>query len=297
MKKVIVLMATYNGEKYLDEQLESIINQKNVETEILVRDDGSTDNTIDILKKYEKSGKINWYKGEHLNVAKGFMELVKKAPLGDYYAFCDQDDVWLENKLNSAVSLLEKESNQIPLMYYSATTLVDEKLRFISEHIIHEKRSDMARFIFNDMSGNTIVFNNILRSYLMQNDDLNITIHDKWTLQLCLALGGKCLGDKNSYILYRQHGNNTIGMELSLKDKIKKFKRIVNCPNDIHLRFLNEKYKDNIVFPYSKILSKIKEDEKMSFIDRCRIAFDKDISFSNSFFQLAYILHVFKGNL
>ena len=58
-----------------------------------------------------------------------------------------------------------------------------------------------------------------------------------------------------------------------------------------------EKYKDNIVFPYSKILSKIKEDEKMSFIDRCRIAFDKDINFSNSFFQLAYILHVFKGNL
>ena len=73
MKKVLILMATYNGAKYLDEQIQSLIEQKNVQVDILVRDDGSTDNTIEVLNKWKEQNKLEWYKGKHLNVQLDFM--------------------------------------------------------------------------------------------------------------------------------------------------------------------------------------------------------------------------------
>lgn len=175
-KSVAILLATYNGEKYLVDQIESILSQKNVNVQILVRDDGSIDRTQDILQQYMLQGQLLWYKGKHLNVAKGFIELVKNAPNADYYAFCDQDDIWLDDKLISAISFLEKENNHIPLMYYSSTTLVNENLDFIAQHNIHLKRNDLARFIFNDMSGNTMVFNNELRNKIIDNSEFDIII-------------------------------------------------------------------------------------------------------------------------
>lgn len=296
MKKIAVLMASYNGEKYIREQIDSLLNQKDVIVEILIRDDGSTDSTIEILNEYQNKGQLNWYQGEHLNVAKGFMELVKNSPHADYYAFCDQDDVWLEDKLISAANKLDKEDSTLPLMYYCATTLVDQDLNFIAEHHIHENRSNLARFIFNDMSGNTIVFNNKLRELLQKTNNADITIHDKWTLQVCLACGGICVGDKNTHILYRQHGNNTIGMELSLLDKINKFIRVINLSKDIHFKYLNKIYGQNIVSPYISIVN-IANNDKSTFYQRLKIAFHKDVVFDNTMFKLAYILHVLKGNL
>ena len=79
MKKILVIMATYNGEKYLEEQLNSILQQKNVCVDILVRDDGSSDSTVTILNRYRENGKLEWYTGEHLNVANGFFDLMLKA--------------------------------------------------------------------------------------------------------------------------------------------------------------------------------------------------------------------------
>ena len=94
MKKVLILMATYNGAKYLDEQIQSLIEQKNVQVDILVRDDGSTDNTIEVLNKWKEQNKLEWYKGKHLNVQFGFYDLMERARTRDvdYLAFCDQDD-------------------------------------------------------------------------------------------------------------------------------------------------------------------------------------------------------------
>ena len=95
MKTVLVIMATYNGEKYLPEQLESLFRQKGVKVSILVRDDNSKDGTQALLDEYQNAGKLIWYTGEHLNVQKGFFDLMKKAEQqeSDYIAFCDQDDV------------------------------------------------------------------------------------------------------------------------------------------------------------------------------------------------------------
>ena len=96
-KKVLILLSTYNGERYIKEQIESLLKQENVKVSILVRDDGSTDGTINILNEYQKQGKLKWYTGENLKPAKSFMNLVENAPEYEYYAFCDQDDVWLKD--------------------------------------------------------------------------------------------------------------------------------------------------------------------------------------------------------
>ena len=99
MEKIQVLMSTYNGEKYLKEQIESILNQEKVEVNILIRDDGSCDKTLKIIKELSKNPKISYYEGKNIGPAKSFMDLVNKS--GDkfnYYAFADQDDIWMPNK-------------------------------------------------------------------------------------------------------------------------------------------------------------------------------------------------------
>lgn len=113
MKKIIVLMSTYNGELYLEEQLRSIINQKFTEDEyevqILVRDDGSSDKTIPILEKYREKGLLDYYTGKNMGYPKSFWHLLKNADDADYYAFADCDDVWFEDKLARAVERLSRE--------------------------------------------------------------------------------------------------------------------------------------------------------------------------------------------
>ena len=98
MEKVIVLMSTYNGEKYIKQQVDSILNQENVSVELVVRDDGSNDNTISILKEYEKAGKLIWYTGDNKGAAYSFFDLMEYAKnrYDDYcyFALSDQDDIW-----------------------------------------------------------------------------------------------------------------------------------------------------------------------------------------------------------
>ena len=113
--KVCVLISTYNGERFLEEQIASIIAQKGVEVDILVRDDGSSDMTCSLLERWQKEGKLKWYKGENLGFARSFMNLLKTASGYDYYAFCDQDDIWLEDKLQRAVAALEKIEDKVKL--------------------------------------------------------------------------------------------------------------------------------------------------------------------------------------
>ena len=105
-EKVLVLMSTYNGEQYLQQQIDSIITQKNVDVELLVRDDGSTDKTIDILKDYQQKGLLSYYAGENLKPQLSFLHLLRHAPECKYYAFADQDDVWLEDKLSSGIEAI-----------------------------------------------------------------------------------------------------------------------------------------------------------------------------------------------
>ncbi|WP_187380046.1 glycosyltransferase family 2 protein [Paenibacillus rubinfantis] len=215
---VQVLLSTYNGEKYLNEQLESILAQDVVDLGLLIRDDGSTDHTIDSLwKYYEKHPeKIKVIEGDNLGVTSSFFELIKESSDDyDFFAFCDQDDVWERTKLSRAISLLNDESQEIPLLYCSSTSMVDESLKFLGSWPSSPRRpvNIYNSLVENIAVGCTIVMNRkamqLVKSSLPPNIS-NVTMHDWWSY-LCVGAFGKVVFDNNSYILYRQHKNNVLG--------------------------------------------------------------------------------------
>ena len=125
-KKVVILLSTYNGAKYLRELLDSLLNQSHKNISILVRDDGSTDATLELLAEYgNKYNNITYYKGENLKPARSFMDLLKQSEDADYYALSDQDDVWLPDKIEIAIKQLE--ANKADL-YHSAFQMTDSNL-------------------------------------------------------------------------------------------------------------------------------------------------------------------------
>ncbi len=296
-KKVAVLMATYNGEKYFKEQADSLLNQKGVDIEILVRDDGSSDNTTALLNEYQNKGVLTWFAGKHINAAYGFFELLSKVPEADYYAFCDQDDVWDEDKLLCAVKKLEKIQQGRLGLYCCGARLTDEKLNFLSNHKLDKNRAQFARLFFSNIAGNTMVINNELRSKIITHYPETAGMHDSWIYKTAVCLGAEIIIDPEPHLDYRQHGTNTVGMELSFSQKIGKFFDIVK--NEYiykQLIEIKEVYGAEILPEYYDLLCKL-EKSKYSLTDRISLAFDKRINFNNIFFNLAFKLKILFGCL
>ena len=230
MKHILVLMATYNGEKYLSEQIESLLRQKDVTISILARDDGSTDGTCALLEKYQAEGKLCWYTGEHKNVQKGFFDLMCKAADmdADYIAFCDQDDVWDEDKLSIAAARLSEFDEHTPALYYCGQRLVDRNLKLIADHTLNGQRSLQTRFVLSDFAGCTGVFNKALLHEVVSFEPEYMLMHDTWILKVCLCLGGNVVVDPEPHMNYRQHGGNTVGLGRSLPAYLKQVKQYLN---------------------------------------------------------------------
>lgn len=214
-KTVCVLLSTYNGEKFLREQLESVFAQEDVNVQLFVRDDGSKDSTIEILKEYEQKGMLSLTAGQNIGFAKSFSWLIKNAPEADYYACCDQDDVWLPRKLINGVEYLDSKDNSIPQLYFTTLIVVDEKLKEITRKTVtnyhNEVKNRLAEnLVMNMISGCTTIFNNKLReAYSKIPSDL-VHVHDYTLNALASALGEVYLS-RDSQILYRQHANNAYG--------------------------------------------------------------------------------------
>ncbi len=227
--RVTVVLATYNGEKYLREQLESLMRQQGVKVNILVRDDGSQDGTTKILNEYQKKGLLHWYTGEHLNVQKGYLDLLKNAPEAEYYAFCDQDDVWDDNKLLYAITEIEELPKDKPSIYYCGQRLVDENLELLSTHKIATDRSAHTNFLISNIAGCTAVFNKNLVDAVNSANPEFILMHDSWIFKICLALGGSYYADSTAHINYRQHGYNVAGLNGGVKGKVRQVKRYLDA--------------------------------------------------------------------
>lgn len=233
---VCILMSTYNGEKYLEEQLESLVRQEGVEVRILVRDDGSKDATCVILNKWQEKGLLTWYTGENKGPAQSFMDLLYNAPEADYYAFCDQDDVWLPNKLRIAIDKLTSHEKELAL-YISTTKLVDQNLNFIGLDCNKYNYTFGESFLRNPATGCTMVFNRKLYEKVISYKPSYIYMHDGWVYKICLMLNGFLYHDSESYILYRQHLHNVVG---GRKSFIKRWKRRYNIfmKKHVGIRFL-----------------------------------------------------------
>lgn len=222
MKNVQVLMSTYNGEKYLKEQIDSILSQENVEVSLLIRDDGSTDKTISILEKIVKENtNVSYYIGKNIGAAKSFIDLVNQSKEVDYYAFADQDDVWNSKKIISAIEKIENDTN-IPSLYISALEVVDEELNTIEIKKVSGNLCFEGEMAKNFATGCTMVFNKKLCNAIKTYNPSYIIMHDSWITRVCYAIGGNVVVDENTYIKYRQHGNNVVGYKDEGFRKLKK---------------------------------------------------------------------------
>jgi glycosyltransferase involved in cell wall biosynthesis len=216
VKRVQILMSSYNGEKYIEQQIESLLGQDHQNLEILIRDDGSKDKTVTIVEEFSaKFSNLRLLKDKNKGVISSFFELVEKADdNADYFAFCDQDDVWKPSKVSRAVSLLDKENPDIPLLYFSRLDLVDEQLQLLKKAPIPPRGIGFENaLIQNVATGCTIFFNQKMRKLFLShipNKD-KVTMHDSWFYLLGSALG-KVIYDEQSHLLYRQHSSNTLGM-------------------------------------------------------------------------------------
>lgn len=232
--KVCVLISTYNGERFLEEQIASIIAQKGVEVDILVRDDGSSDMTCSLLERWQKEGKLKWYKGENLGFARSFMNLLKTASGYDYYAFCDQDDIWLEDKLQRAVTALEKIEDKVKL-YCSNVYYYKDGQTYGGIHRnaqVFDKYTCMMR---NISPGCTMVMSSELRNLLVSALPERLIAHDFWVFQVATLLGTVHY-DFQPSMLYRQHENNQIGQKVSRKDIWKRRWKNITSAKKVHER-------------------------------------------------------------
>lgn len=219
--KVLILMSTYNGEKYLVEQIESILNQKHVDIDILVRDDGSKDKTLEILQKYSELPNFEYYQGPNLGPAMSFIDLMKQSKKYDYYAFSDQDDYWEDDKIYSAICKLEESNTTNGKLYFSTLEVVDSNLNHLEYSFMPKKITLKKEMIKNYATGCTIVFDDNLKELIKKCNFSFVAMHDSLICRCALINHSYIYVDHTSHIKYRQHENNVLGMKSGFFSKWK----------------------------------------------------------------------------
>lgn len=223
--KTNIVLSTYNGEQYLAEQVESILAQTYQDWNLLIRDDGSTDKTPEIIQKYcEKDSRIHFINpDEHVNVGlvSSFYRLVKHEK-ADIYFFSDQDDVWLPEKIEQSLAEHEKHKS-LPCMVYTDLKVVDAELNLMKESYLasnpYINQSLKAQILTNNVVGGVSSINHALVE--LWTTEL-VFIHD-WYLGLLAAAFGKLAYLDKPGELYRQHGKNVSGAneKISTSEAIK----------------------------------------------------------------------------
>lgn len=218
-----VLLATYNGEPFLAEQLESLLGQEGVELSILVRDDGSSDNTTSILESYAQRypGRLTMLGHPGRLGGKGSFGWLLDRSQAPYVACCDQDDVWRSHKLVTLLRRMQTLETTLgkdtPLLVHSDLTVVDEKLNEIDPSFWSYGGIDPARLslgevlIKNPVTGCALLANRALLEKACPIPE-GAAMHDHW-LALVATLFGRIDGVKQPLVLYRQHGRNAVGAQ------------------------------------------------------------------------------------
>lgn len=217
--KVNIVMSTYNGEKYIREQMGSLLSQTYENIEIYVRDDGSKDDTVKILKEYEESRGIHVIEGKNMGFSASFFEVLAAAEDGDYWSFCDQDDVWFPEKVSLAVKWLDGQKQDKPLLYYSLSEMFDESGRSLG--IQEPPRGSLCfrRAMTGTFGvGFSMVINRRLRDEMLKCDPYKVHSHD-W-LAGAVALGfGKVHINHKICARYRRLDSSVTRISLGRKIK------------------------------------------------------------------------------
>jgi glycosyltransferase involved in cell wall biosynthesis len=224
--RVAILLATFNGDRFLSAQLDSLESQFHQDWFVIASDDGSSDNTLKILKEYQErwpEGKLSIRTGPEQGFCQNFLSMACDGEIkADFYAFCDQDDVWLPTKLTTAINNIHKnQEDTIPYVYCGRTTYVDEKLKKLGcSPLFSFPRTFRNALIQSIAGGNTMVFNQKTKDLLEKVGIVDHPSHDWWLYQLTTGAGGDVFYDPIPQVLYRQHrdalvgGNNSVGARL-----------------------------------------------------------------------------------
>lgn len=293
MDKINLLMATHNGEKYLSNQIESLLEQTYINWKLLIRDDGSKDNTLKIINKYKKKDNriklISDTKG-NLGVAKNFEELIKKSN-SNYIIFVDQDDVWKKNKIETLYSnikkLEQKHSPKTPILVHSDSYITDENLNIISKKFIGKRGNlnGLNNLIFSpSVQGSSMIINNSLKNKILPFPDA-IKVHDYYISIVNEIFGVRKFINK-PLMYYRQHSNNEIGFDKNIFTKLGKILK-----RDFIIANLNQII--TIDFIYKNFYEEMNKKDKI-IMEKFKYIIDND---NNKFMKIYYIIkYGFKNN-
>lgn len=251
MEKIDILLATYNGEKFVKEQIESILNQTYENFNLIISDDASTDNTLNILEEYEKKDtRIKVFKKEKNKGLIDNFEFLLKNVTSDYFMFSDQDDIWKKDKIEKSINKLKEENSGL---VYTDLEIVDEKLNVIYPSYwkykqiykkIKKYNNFEALYLNNFVTGCTILAKSkYIKDILPLPRNSKFVLHDYWT---ALIISAK---DKISYveeptIQYRQHKNNRVGSSRK-SDQLENFEDLRNLFIRVKIEHF-EVFKENI---------------------------------------------------
>ena len=281
MKKILVVMSCFNGEKYIQEQIDSILSQIDVDVTLMIRDDGSNDRTPEILKhNAEMHNNIKLELGENIGFRRSFYDtLMKTRGDYDYYSFADQDDVWEKDKLIRAVNMLENDDNDIKL-YASALRVVDSELNFMYLNEFKGIRINYGSALSRQrIAGCTMVFNRNLyqmcKKFRITEEMGNLFSHDGAVYYICLVCGGKVIFDSESRINFRRHDG-------TVTEHGKGFLKRVSSVTNIFGKYKNKR--TNQAKMLNDIFSSYMPDEIQEISDKIlcyRESFRKTLSLMN----------------
>lgn len=253
--KVAVLLSTFDSEQYLRAQIDSILSQSFTDLELHIRDDGSSDGTLDILAEYiDLDSRVFLLNddGSNRRSAGSFLQLLSKVE-ADYYFFCDHDDVWLPKKIELTLSALQMSEDRAldlsaPVLVATDLAVVDSEL-----NVIHPSFAQysgiypqlLQRFVdlaaTNYITGCTAAFNRSLRDRALKLSTEFVEMHDHWLSLVCLKYGGRICYLPIPTLLYRQHDKNVVGAKarrfpaslLMLPDSLKVLGRYIKQAKSI----------------------------------------------------------------
>ena len=211
---VHVLLSTWNGARYLQQQLDSVLAQDYPRLRVWIRDDGSTDDTPQILERYARADdRLRWTRGDNSGVVRSYFELLESVhDARDLYALCDQDDVWLPGKIAAGVAWLQARPRSTLALYCSALSYVDADLNPIRTSQAPRHIGFGNALIDNVVTGCTAMFGDALRALSVTATPRGVQMHD-WWLYLLASAYGEVGFDPQPHILYRQHGSNASAWE------------------------------------------------------------------------------------
>ncbi|CAH0343192.1 glycosyltransferase family 2 protein [Rhizobium sp. CECT 9324] len=264
---VAILLATYNGSAYLEEFLESLCMQSFRQFRVYVRDDGSTDNTLDLIAGYKGRLDIQLIASEQrLGAAKSFFELLRRAPGHQYYMFADQDDYWYPNKIARVVSAMEGCTEEI-VLYCSRLEYVDSQLR----HLSYSRRPRLLSFenavVENIATGCTVAIKSVVIGEVLAREPYDVVMHDWWLYMYCSAFG-RIIYDPEASIKYRQHGGNAIGAAVGpIDDFRRRWRRYITQGGGVHplsrqAQAFLECYKSKLSRSHRSILERVVDGKK-----------------------------------